>query len=164
MREVGGGGILIWSRCMLSLVIFLKKFASCRLFFLRCYENRRSIQEVDNENTGSLKKITFAKKCKIHVSPIPREIPLLNSSVPRATRLHSPKNLKANNFLGTRVLSARFRHALNHIETEWNVSHWKKSIFNPLMISTTEKHIGNVFQAQAFLEYSQIPSKSEQEL
>ena len=32
------------------------------------------------------------------------------------------------------------------------------------MISTTEKHIGNVFQAQAFLEYSQILSKSEQEL
>lgn len=32
------------------------------------------------------------------------------------------------------------------------------------MISTTEKHIGNVFQAPAFLEYSQIPSKSEQEL
>ena len=67
---------------MLSLVIFLKKFASCRLFFLRCYENRRSIQDVDNENTGSLKKITFAKKCKIHVFPIPREIPLLNSPFP----------------------------------------------------------------------------------
>ena len=32
------------------------------------------------------------------------------------------------------------------------------------MISTKEKYIGNVFQAPAFLEYSQIPSKSEQEL
>ena len=107
MREVGGGEFNLIKMHAISSY-FLKKFASCRLFFLRCYENRRSIQDVDNENTGSLKKITFAKKCKIHVFPIPREIPLLNSSVPRATRLHSPKNLKANNFLGTRVLSARF--------------------------------------------------------
>lgn len=32
------------------------------------------------------------------------------------------------------------------------------------MISTTVKHIGNVFQAQTFLEYSQIPSKYFSEL